>query len=109
MRLGLEVKPSIADSIDVTEEVKQTYDALLPDLIRWYQSQPEGMTDEELFFAIDQKFGTRLSDTVCKELNFFDGACVFVAMILVRQYGERKRAILSKLESPLKRLNRWQA
>ena len=91
MRLanGLSLEPvqtqmDLAESIVVADQVRSHYQVMWDDLLRYYMHHRH-LPDEELMIAIDRVFGNRLVQEVCKPMDFFAGACAFIALVLLRQ------------------------
>ncbi len=78
----------LAETIIVAEPVKSHYQVMWDDLVAYYRSYRH-LPDEELMVAIDRVFGERLVKEVCTPLEFFQGACAFVALVLLRQSDAR--------------------
>lgn len=50
-----------------------------------YKKNARSMTDIELFKALEDEFGDEFTHTICPALGVFDGACIFIAMLIVRR------------------------
>lgn len=75
----------LADALIVREDIARLYEGILPDMQRFYDTEGKYLPDPELMTALDQRFGRELIAHVCEPAGLFDGACVFVAAILLRQ------------------------
>lgn len=89
--LSMQPRLTIAEAIDVVPDVRRHYDVLLPDLEAFYWKEGHDLSDADLFLAIDLKFGPRLTREVCLPLGFFQGACAFIGMVILRQSDRRQR------------------
>lgn len=76
-----------ADALTVDAEVLTHYQSLLPDMLKFYRAGAYKLPDPELMIAIDKEFGSRLTTEVCEPLGFFQGACVFIGAVLLRQHN----------------------
>ena len=75
----------LADALVVADDVRRHYESVMPDLIAFYEREGRVLTDEKLMIALNTKFGERLIAEVCEPLGFFQGACVFIGTVLLRQ------------------------
>lgn len=85
-----ELKPglhgrTIAEILTVDPDVSRLYASVMPDMWTFYVTGGRELSDPELLVALDREFGRRIIAKVCEPLGLFDGGCLFVALILLRQ------------------------
>jgi hypothetical protein len=70
----------------VTEKARAAYAGLLPDLKHFYKTAGrQAASDEDLALALERAFGERLVREVCPALGFSEGACLVVAVQLLKE------------------------
>lgn len=75
----------MASEYHVSSEARQAYAALTPALKRWYLYNGHGLSENELFQAVEKNFGAQLEKDICPQLGITAGACIVVAMELMRE------------------------
>jgi hypothetical protein len=76
---------TIAEILTVDPDVSRLYASIMPDMWQFYTENGRMLPDAELLVSLDREFGRRIITKVCEPLGIFDGGCLFVALVLLRQ------------------------
>lgn len=85
IRNGLITKNS---PVHLTDKARTVYKPHSQAILDYYTSLPSGIDEEELRLAMMKQFGKLFEDTLCKDLEITDGACILVAIEIARELNE---------------------
>lgn len=72
-------------SMTVAPHVRELFSPYIPRFRQFYLSKGQALSEMELFQETERTFGEELAKTVCLELGLDDGACLIVAMALMKE------------------------
>lgn len=69
----------------ISTRARERYGALVPKLKALYELYNKTITDPDLASRIEDAMGTELVEQICKPLQIHDGACLALAIRLIRE------------------------
>ena len=68
-----------------SEDAKRALDPIKDELIKFNETELQGVDDADALLAIERQFGERLYELVCKPCQLSHGACLLLACAVARQ------------------------
>ena len=75
----------------VTEEAKRRMEPLMTDIRETYRKLGEYVSDVDLMVELEQHYGDRMLTEVCIPCGFYMGACLAIAVQLLRDGDDAKK------------------
>ena len=69
----------------VPENVKKAFEPILADLCELRKSLPKDMSDAQVAYRFEEKYGQRIADEIARELNLHDLECLVISVVLVKE------------------------
>ena len=68
-----------------SEDAKRALDPIKDELIKFNETELQGVDDADALLAIERQFGERLYELVCIPCQLSHGACLLLACAVARQ------------------------
>ena len=71
--------------VSVSPEARKAFEPMIPDLLAYFKNGGKKVADKDIALEVERHFGERILHEVCIPLGLDMGACLVVAIALMKE------------------------